>query len=811
MLESDRLLSLVRKMDEGQVLTTRDIRQSLGISQEERKELRAVLRHLCDQGLLESLGQRAYRKPFKQSAASAEGGAVTAGAAKSGRAPSKKQSSAPAKAGGVRHGRSAAGDVARGRSGARGKSRPRVGGVFTGVLRGRRGGGGTVLIGAAREGDHDKKVFVKALDMGGAIHGDQVRVEVVEPGQYRGRYDVSSVRGRVTGIVSRDATKVPGTFYHRRKGSYVVPDDPRLPDFIPVGAEDTLGASDGEAVIVELPRPNLPGDPRIAIGKILERLGTPGEPEAEIAKIILEFNLPLEFPGAVTAQADALDGEISEPEIKGRVDFRDYPLVTIDGADARDFDDAVGVRRLSGGRFELVVAIADVAHYVKSGSAIDLEALDRGNSVYFPRRVIPMLPDRLCNDLCSLKPDQDRLALAVTMIVGPDGHVVSSRFAEAVIRSHARLTYDWVSDVLDGKLAEGEDAAVGVWREQLGVMLECAKALSVMRSTRGTMDFDVPEPMVLFRDDSDLPSQIVARERTWAHRMIEEFMLAANGSVGNLLTELGLPAIFRVHGQPAPDKLETFFTMAGVMGYFFPGGKQAGPGADWGNPSPGMLGSFLKQLDTSESKAKLLNRLALRAMQKAIYSVEDIGHYGLGIKRYLHFTSPIRRYPDLAVHRILKMHLASGVEGPSSRVQEMVAAECSLGWGGLDTVAERCTALEQQAMHAEYAVLDFYKAYIMKDRVGEQFNAFISGMLPFGFFVELEGVFVEGLVRVEKLEDDYYEYDPEKLTMTGRSKHRMFKMGDRLRVQLEEVNLQRRQLDFILAEGSSQLKVESRK
>jgi ribonuclease R len=476
-------------------------------------------------------------------------------------------------------------------------------------------------------------------------------------------------------------------------------------------------------------------------------------------------------------QAESVPSIVGEPDLVGREDLRSIPFVTIDGETAKDFDDAVAVRREPGGGIRLWVAIADVAHYVDSASPLDRDARERGTSVYFPGSCLPMLPESLSNGICSLNPDVDRLTLTAEMLFDAQGVRIQSRFYPAVIRSNARLTYSEVAEVLG--TGKSENPALNeALISQLHVMEELAGYLMSMRHRRGSLDFDLPEPEIVL-DLQGRPDQILRAERTIAHRIIEEFMLAANEAVATFLTDRNIPLLYRVHEAPDSEKLVAFQEF---LAHF-----NIGLVVTDGSVSPERLQKVLETVQ-GRPEERMINQFLLRSMKQARYSSDNLGHFGLASDCYCHFTSPIRRYPDLIVHRILRKVLGVRKAAPSTL--------------SLEELGDLTSQRERRAMEAEREIVALKRCQFMLDKTGQEFDACVADVQPFGIFVELQDIFVEGLVHVASLNDDYYEFDEELHRLVGQRRRRIFRIGDRVKVRLVKVNLERRELDFEL-EGMS--------
>jgi ribonuclease R len=641
----------------------------------------------------------------------------------------------------------------------RGGAHPRPGrsGGVLGTLKKHRDGFGFVAR-IDRQGDD---VFVPPDEARKALDGDLVRVEVVPA---RG----GRTAGRILEVVERRRRLLLGTYHARGKSSFVVPSDPQLEGAVPV--PETSAARDGEVVKVAL-------DPDVSglSGEVVEAVGRPGEPRVEVLRVAYARGFADLFPEPVRAEAEAVPDHVRGEDRQDRQDLTGLPLVTIDGEDARDFDDAVYVERVApvrkggGPRWRLVVAIADVAHYVRTGTALDEEASRRGTSVYFPSQVLPMLPERLSNGICSLNPDVERLCMVADMVVDGRGETHSAEVYQGVMRSAARCTYTEVARVLDGEHVPHRDAL----RPRFEIMAELQERLSAMRRRRGAIDFDLPESRIVLDADGRVVG-IEKRPRNRAHRIVEEFMLAANEAVARWFGARSLPTVYRVHGLPDEEKLATFLALAATHGFEVPSPPVA----------PTALNALLERF-RGHAQQRALNQLLLRAMMQAVYSPENIGHYGLAAEHYLHFTSPIRRYPDLLVHRLLKEEWTIRQGRPARRAREDT----------LQDLAALASDRERAAMEAEREIASFYAALFMKDKVGERFDGVVAAVAEAGAFVELQPFYVEGMVRAEDLGAEV-SLDPSQHALVDRASGRAFRVGDAMRVEVVSVSLSRRRIEL---------------
>jgi ribonuclease R len=607
-------------------------------------------------------------------------------------------------------------------------------------------------------------VYVPAARVRPAMHGDRVLVQVERSGR-RGRTE-----GRVVRILERATERIVGVFRRGRTTGVLVPQDPRVtvPILVPHDADG--GAADGDMVVGEMVRH--PGRAAEAEARVTSVLGPAADPRVETLAVIHAHGLPLDFPAGVDAEARRVPATVVPEHAAERLDLRALPIVTIDGENARDFDDAVLVEA-DGHGHQLTVAVADVAHYVPAGSALDAEARARGTSVYFPDRVVPMLPEALSNGICSLRADEDRLVKVVRLRIDAEGRVRAASFHQAVIRSAARLTYTEVRQALVDR-----DPAVRARLHRVLPSLERAEVLAgrllARRRMRGALDFDLPEAEIVL-DLRGRPEQIVRAERSIAHRMIEEFMLAANEAVARELARRKLPLLYRVHEAPAPDTL-------GELARFLEGfGLRLHLEA--GRVTPAALQAVLERV-TGRPEERLVHTVVLRSLTQARYATLPLGHFGLATDSYTHFTSPIRRYPDLVVHRLLDVALDGHGRVPSD----------------LAAIADETSARERVAMTAEREIVQLKKIQFMQDKVGRPYAGFVTGVTGFGFFVELAEVFVEGLVHVSTLDDDFYEHVERQHLLRGRRSHRTFRVGDPVRVTVTGASIERRRIDFELAD-----------
>lgn len=610
-----------------------------------------------------------------------------------------------------------------------------------------------------KEGEED--IFIGPRNLREAMHGDRV-IARVESIRKKGR------EGRIIRILDRKIHKVVGKFMRAPNYSYVIPEDERMLQevFIPEG--ETRRAKPNQMVVAEITR--YPTERARPEGRVTHILGYPGDPEIEPQIVIHKYDLPHRFNPVALKEARDLPSAPVAHEYEGRIDLRGIPTFTIDGEKARDFDDAVSIKGEPDGGRTLYVSISDVSHYVREGTSLDEEAYLRGTSVYFPDRAIPMFPPELSNDICCLHPRVDRFTLTVELAFDGHGQLRGTRFYPSVIRSDERLTYTIVKRILldeDEALREKFKSLV----RSLEQMAFLARQLRQKRMDRGTIDFDLPEPEVVLNLQGET-EEIIRAERNLAHQMIEEFMIAANEAVAHTLETKGIASIYRIHEPPSPEAMEEFRRFISHLGY----GIRKGPAY-----SPKELQKVLMKAKGRPEEG-VINHILLRAMKWAKYAVKNQGHFGLASTAYTHFTSPIRRYPDLIVHRLLKQVLAR---------QDTNAAEEALA-----RKADYLSGRERVAMEAEREIVDRYRVRLMKEKIGEVFEGVISGVTAFGFFVELRDIFAEGLVRLTDLHDDYYHYREERYCLFGERTRKSYCIGEPVRVRVERVDLERRHIDF---------------
>lgn len=613
-------------------------------------------------------------------------------------------------------------------------------------------------------------VYIHANDMNTAMNGDMILVRVTSKSQGGGRME-----GEVVRVVSRANTQIVGTFQSQETYAFVVPDDKRVTRDIFIPQHAFMGAVTGQKVVVKLV--SYPEGRAAAEGEVIEVLGHKDDPGVDILAIVRKFQLPEAFPEEVILEADAAPDAISEEELQGRRDLRGKRIVTIDGEDAKDLDDAVNVERLDNGNYLLGVHIADVSYYVREGSALDREAYNRGCSVYLTDRVIPMLPHRLSNGICSLNPRVDRLTMSCEMEFDENLQVVRHDIFTSVIRTSERMTYTNVRKLLTDEEIEPELLERYEYLlEDFKLMEELAMKLRGRRMKRGAIDFDFEESKILV-DAEGKPTDIVKRERSIAEMMIEEFMLAANETVAEHFHWLKVPFLYRIHEDPDAEKLMHFMEFITNFGYVVRGkGNTVHPRA---------LQSLLEEI-RGTAEETVISKVMLRSMKQARYDAQSLGHFGLAAEFYSHFTSPIRRYPDLIIHRVIREVLASGVL-PDQRHESLA--------GRMDDIARQSSERERVAVEAERETEALKKAEYMLDKIGEEFEGIISSVTNFGIFVELDNT-VEGLIRLSDLTDDYYHYHEMQHALIGERTSRIYRIGDGAKVRVARVNMDERTVDF---------------
>ncbi|SDV47605.1 RNAse R [Chitinasiproducens palmae] len=675
---------------------------------------------------------------------------------------------------------------------------------IAGRVQGHRDGFGFLL-----RDDGQTDLFLSHIEMEKAMHGDRVLARAGGTDR-RGRPE-----GHIVEVVERANKRVIGRLVNENGVLVVAPEDARLGQDILVEPKSLRDARAGQVVTVEIV--DFPTRHSQAFGRVVEVLGDIDDPGMEIEIAVRKYGVPHEFSAAVLKQAGALPDEVRSADLKQRIDLRDVPLVTIDGEDARDFDDAVYCEPVKIGRangFRLLVAIADVSHYVRPGEALDAGAIERSTSVYFPRRVIPMLPEKLSNGLCSLNPDVDRCVLVCDMVINAQGAVKAYQFYPAVIHSAARLTYTEVAAALSN--SKGPEAARrAALMPHLQNLHEAYRALLTARHKRGAIDFETTETYIVCNPQGKI-EQIVPRTRNDAHKLIEECMLAANVCAADLLKRHKHPALFRVHAGPSAEKLDNLRTFLRGVGLTLGGGD---------TPHASDYAALINEIK-GRPDAPMLQTMLLRSMQQAVYSPDNVGHFGLAYESYAHFTSPIRRYPDLLTHRAIRAVLAgekyvpvppdavplntaapskgrrapAAAPAPAPDARRKPRSEQLAVW---EQLGMHCSANERRADEASRDVENWLKCYFMRDKLGEEYSGSISGVTSFGIFVQLDALFVEGLVHVSELGSDYFQYDEVRNELRGERTGIRYRLTDRVRVQVGRVDLDTRKIDFRLIDEQS--------
>jgi ribonuclease R len=612
-------------------------------------------------------------------------------------------------------------------------------------------------------------LFLNAAEMQKVLHGDRAMARIAGVDR-RGRPE-----GKIVEVLERAQRRVVGRLRSEHGVFFVVPENRRLTRDFLIPPDETSGATPGQVVTIEIVLQ--PGKHVQPVGRVVEVLGNYADPGMEIEIALRKHDLAHVFSREVERLSELFPAGVTEADRDGRVDIRDLPLVTIDGETAKDFDDAVYCEALPGkrgrgkGGYRLIVAIADVSHYVTHGDALDREAQARGNSVYFPRRVIPMLPERLSNDLCSLNPDVERLCVACDMEISAEGEITKYKFYPAVMLSHARLTYTAVWDMIEHP--DGETARrYGELAPRILELYRLFRLLSKSRQLRGAIDFETVETQIIF-DDKGKIKRIVPVRRNDAHRVIEECMLAANVCASDYLSKRKQPMLYRIHEGPTPEKLGALREFLKSFGLTLSGGD---------TPSAKDYAKLLSRV-RDRPDAELLQTVMLRSLQQAVYSPDNVGHFGLAYESYTHFTSPIRRYPDLLVHRAIKAVLKRKRYKP----------------GDWHVLGAHCSMTERRADEATRDVVNWLKCYYMRDKIGETFPGTVSAVTSFGAFVALDDMYVEGLIHISELGNDYYHFDAIKHELMGERTRKRYRLGDRVQVKVVRVDLDKTRIDFVLA------------
>lgn len=642
---------------------------------------------------------------------------------------------------------------------------PKTMGYFVGKFVSHRKGFGFV----ESDEEYTQDLFIPACDINGAMHNDRVMAEIVTPAT-----DERRAEGKIVKVIQREVTRIVGVFQPNKSFGFVIPDDKKFNKDIYIPKKFFSGARQNDKVVCEITV--WPKEDRKPEGKVVEVLGQKGLKEVEIHSIIKAHGLPEEFPKKVLEEAEHVAIPIPQEEMERRLDIRGLKTFTIDGDDAKDLDDAISIEMLDNGNFSLGVHIADVTHYVREKNKLDKEALKRATSVYLVDTVIPMLPKTLSNGVCSLNPNEDKLALSVFMEIDNKGNVVKYDIKETIIESDARMTYTEVSDILendDEKLKEKYSNLV----EEFKNAETLARILMNRRTKRGSIDFDFPEAKIIL-DKEGKVLEIQQYERRISNKIIEEFMLISNETVAEHFFWLGVPFVYRIHETPSVEKMQNLSKFVSTFGYTIKG--------DMEEVHPKALQAIVEGIK-GKREEEAISTIMLRSLRQAKYAPECVGHFGLAAKYYCHFTSPIRRYPDLQIHRIIKEQLNNKLnQKRQDQLKNIV-----------DYASVQSSERERSADLAERDVKDYYKAVYMYDKIGEEFDGVVSSVTSFGMFIELPDT-VEGLIRLANITDDYYIYDDETYTIMGERTKKTFRIGDPVRIKVDNVNIDAREIDFEL-------------
>lgn len=619
--------------------------------------------------------------------------------------------------------------------------------------------------------DQEMDIFVAQPNLNTAFDRDIVEVQLYAAS--RGK----RLEGFIRKIIKRFRSHIVGTYHKTEFYSFVVPDDPKIYRDIIVREDKNLDAKDGQKVLVKFEKWDR--DQHNPEGAIVEILGNPDDPGVDIVSVAYSYNLPVTFPEQVKKESEKISGDLSSIELDGRLDLRDLVCFTIDPVDAKDFDDAVSLEKLENGNWNLGVHIADVSYYVENNSLIDKEAYKRGTSVYLVDRVIPMLTEHLSNELCSLKPNEDRLTFSCFMEFDPYLNVTNYRISPSLIKSNRRYNYEEVQDILDDK----QDDPL---KDILKSMHTLSKNLTKKRFREGGIDFETPEVRFVL-DEKGRPAEVVPIKRLDSHRLVEEFMLSANQTVAKHILKISpqknrpLPFLYRVHEQPNEEKINKLFEFLDALQVTY-------------KPVKKVTSKYIQQLLESIKGTKeelLIEEVALRSMMRAVYSEKNIGHFGLGFKDYTHFTSPIRRYPDLTVHRLLKQYAQSTKQIPDNQIIRM------------KKIAEQSTKMERLAVEAERESIKLKQTEYIFKHIGQEFRGLVSGVTSFAIFVELERTFIEGAIHISDMTDDFYIYDEKTYSMIGRDTEKVIRLGDEVLIRVESVDFEKRIIRFGLLENYS--------
>jgi len=612
-------------------------------------------------------------------------------------------------------------------------------------------------------------IFIPPASVNNAFNGDKVEVRITSKGS-----DGRSAEGIITKILERNTKVVIGRFEKNKSYGFVVSNNRKITQDVFIPKADFKGAKDNDIVLAEITK--WPSKGRSAEGKITKILGKQGDPGVDVLSIMYDYNLSDTFPKAVIKEAKAIPMTLDKEELKKRVDLRDLTIVTIDGEDAKDLDDAISIEKLENGNFELGVHIADVSYYVKEGSELDQEAYKRGTSTYLVDRVIPMLPKELSNGICSLNAHEDRFAFTVMMTIDKTGKIIDSEMFKSVINVNERMSYNNVTAILEGS-KDKELKKYDYLKKDFKLMEELSGILRNRRHKRGSIDFDIPECKIIL-DEKGHIKDIVKYELTVSNNIIEDFMLAANETVAEKFYWLEAPFVYRVHEAPDSEKMEDFIRLISTYGYKVKGLSKL------------KAKAFQEVLEKIKGapEEKVISTLMLRSMQQARYNPENMGHFGLAAEYYCHFTSPIRRYPDLFIHRVMSEMIENGYRFKNDRRLKKLKRLAN-------EAAIMSSDMERNAQNAERDSKDVKKVEYMTQFVGEEFDGVISSVTSFGFFVELPNT-IEGLVRVESIQDDYYVYNEKTYSLIGEHTKKMYKIGDQVRVKLVRADMEIKKIDF---------------